>query len=409
MSVIRIQQSFTTPKTNWIAVDDLGLPRYWLTIWSFYFTLDLADASIKKKLTYIDQFYQFAESIGKPGFLDDAIADIDLSKLGSVLEAYFIHLQNIQPINSSTRHRWEASFGFVKDCIFWLSKNTQRIEEFYRTEAKVRTLEQLYSQLRIGTRKTQETIRSIPCNLIEFLLDILDPGNTKNPFRNEAAKWRVYVIFNLLLYLGLRSGELLNLNASPIKTGYDTKQSRDIYWINVTVNPDHDSDTRYSRPGIKTVDSVRQIPIFEWIANLVEEYSINYRGKPDHSYLLNSQMNRPLSYEALKVVFWNISKLLPSSLVKDLELRTGKSSITAHDLRYTCVVARLNHLYSMDYCSEDAFAILRTFFGWSRTSEMPLRYAKAALIERESTVWNRVFDERVDFLRSIGAHSHATY
>ncbi len=323
MAVIRIHDSYSDTNIHWVALDHLNLPRYWSTIWSFYRSSELADSSLLKQLGYLDGFYCFSDDIEYPGVLDDAIANIDIKVLGQLLEAYFIHLQNKQPINDATCKKWETAFRFLKDSLFWISKNAQSYQSFFETEAKIRSLETLYGQLRIGTRKTQETIRSIPINLIEHLVEVLDPAHPKNPFRNDSAKWRVYVVFNLLLYLGLRSGELLNLNASPIRNEFDKRRNQEVYWIRIAKHQDADTDRRHSSPGIKTVDSVRQIPIFEWLANMVEEYASNHRGKPNHSYLLNSQKNNPLSYEAVKLIFWNISRILPASLVKELEFKTG--------------------------------------------------------------------------------------
>jgi len=50
---------------------------------------------------------------------------------------------------------------------------------------------------------------------------------------------------------------------------------------------------------------------------------------------------------------------------------------------------------------EEALQKLRTFFGWSRTSSMPSRYARAVFEDRLASVWNDAFDERVALLRSL--------
>jgi hypothetical protein len=44
---------------------------------------------------------------------------------------------------------------------------------------------------------------------------------------------------------------------------------------------------------------------------------------------------------------------------------------------------------------------MRTFFGWSRTSEMPQKYARAVFEDRLANVWNRVVDDRHEILKSI--------
>lgn len=50
---------------------------------------------------------------------------------------------------------------------------------------------------------------------------------------------------------------------------------------------------------------------------------------------------------------------------------------------------------------DDALQRMRAFFGWSRTSEMPLRYARTVFEDRLASVWKDEFDERVSVLRSL--------
>lgn len=50
---------------------------------------------------------------------------------------------------------------------------------------------------------------------------------------------------------------------------------------------------------------------------------------------------------------------------------------------------------------EQAMSHLRSFFGWAKTSLMPMHYAKAALDERLNETWNDALDERLEFLRGL--------
>ena len=85
----------------------------------------------------------------------------------------------------------------------------------------------------VKRRRTQEIIRSLPAAVIEALYEMLDPALPTNPFRNEAAKWRVFILFVVLLHQGLRRGELLLLPADAVKEEYDNKFGRRRYWLNV--------------------------------------------------------------------------------------------------------------------------------------------------------------------------------
>lgn len=381
--------------------DGNGLPRYWATIWSLYQTADLASSTKQKQLSYVESLYQFSESSSYPGTLDDAIARVDVEMLGDILESYFIFIRNQPNVTPATQLRWRVAYQFLKDTILRLSKSNLPLTQLEAIHIKLERLERLYGQLRIGRKRTQEILRALPAIVVEALYEMLDPTSTTNPFRDATSKWRAFIVFVLLLHQGLRRGELLILTVDTVKHAYETRQQRDRYWLSVTENPYEDSDQRYSTPSIKTVNSIRQIPVSEVTARLVQEYIENYRGRPVHSFLMNSQRGRPLSAESVTKLFQKISAALPKSAMKDLRDRTGKTAISAHDFRHTCAVVRLNQLLTQGDSMDEALQKMRTFFGWSRSSDMPRKYARAVFEDRLASVWNNVFDDRVAILRAI--------
>ncbi len=76
-------------------VDSLGLPRYWAVVWAAFLPADLAAATVSKKLSQLEGFYQHADTHLGPGRLDDALADFDVEVLSSALEGYFLKLRNL--------------------------------------------------------------------------------------------------------------------------------------------------------------------------------------------------------------------------------------------------------------------------------------------------------------------------
>jgi integrase len=139
----------------------------------------------------------------------------------------------------------------------------------------------------------------------------------------------------------------------------------------------------------------------EQMVRLVETYAANYRGRPKHSFLINSQKNVPLSSEAVTKLFVKITLALPRSALAVLQDRYGHTSITAHDLRHTCAVLRWNQILSSGVSMEEAMQQLRTFFGWSRSSVEPLRYARTVFETRLAGIWRTEFDNRVEVLRHL--------
>lgn len=383
-----------------ILLDSYGLPRYWVTIWSMFRLNGLAESTIEKNLRYIDSFYEYSDLYKYVGVLDDAIGSSDLATLGSLMEGYFSSLQNKAVINGDTQKKWDTAFRFVKETTFLLTKQNLSVVNFSKIENHVDRLEMLYGQLRVGKRKTQEPIRSLPANVIKYLYMILDPLSEKNPFKREVTRWRVFVIFTLLLHQGLRRGELLSLSINSIRTDFDSQSNSMKHRLRVIEN-EYETDTRYTKSSIKNNSSIRQIPVSQLTADLTYEYIEQFRGKPNHSFLINSQYDAPLSVESLTKYFQEISKNLPDSIKDELSYQTGKKVISAHALRHTCAVVRLNQLLLQGDEMDEALQKMRSFFGWSRQSDMPQKYAKAVFDDRLATVWSSFFDERVDFIRAI--------
>jgi integrase len=381
-------------------VDPLGIPRYWAVVWASFLPADLASATLSKKLSHLESFYQYSDDHLGRGCLDNALADFDIEALSTALEGYFLTLRNGNAITPTSEDKWQAAIQFVQDTAQRITRNYLEPGRLDELNGKFMRLEMLHAKLHVGRRKRSEQVRSLPSEVLEFLYDLLDPESRINPFQNDSSKWRVYVLFILLLHQGLRRGEVLVLPVDAVKSSFGRTLQHDRYWMSVQYN-EYEDDPRYSTPCIKNATSVRQIPVSKTIALLVQEFVSNYRGRTDHSFLLNSQKSVPLSPEAVSKVFRKVSASLPANLRRILHDHTGSESITAHSMRHTCSVVRLRQLLSDGVEMTDAMQRIRVFFGWSRQSEMPLRYARAVFEDRLASVWRSEFDERVSVLRAL--------
>ncbi|ANJ74978.1 tyrosine-type recombinase/integrase [Ralstonia insidiosa] len=384
-------------------VDRCGMPRYWASVWAQFELANLAELTCLGKLYAVERLYSYADKLFGVGALDDALFSLDEARLGSILEGWFVSIRNQPQITGSDQKRWRAGLDFVVMVSTWLGHATQHENQLARLDARWQRLNLRYGQLQVQRQFRTNILRALPAVVVEAMYALLDPESGTNPFKGVRTRWRVFTAFVLMLHQGLRRGELLLLNANAIKSGLDARQQRRRYWINVSEQGRVDTDTRYSRPGIKTADSIRQVPVSELTSSLVQCYVDNYRGRPDHPYLLNAQTNTPLSTESLTTLFARISRALPAAALAELEDRTGKTSITPHDLRHTCAVVRLNQLLSQGDSMDEALQKMRTFFGWSRTSDQPANYARAVFEDRLAAVWNNVFDDQVAVLRALPA------
>ena len=365
----------------------------------------LASSTLTQKLRYVENLYQHADRLLGPSGLDDALADMNDAALADVLES-FVSIRNRPRITRADELRWHAGLGFVTDVLTWLSRSRIPDDRLRDIEARLHRLSTLYGQLHVRKSRQTEMIRSLPAVVVEALYDLLDPVSSRNPFRHAKTRWRIYIAFILMLHQGLRRGELLLLAADAVKTGFDRKRQTLRHWLNVQQN-EYDADTdgsidsRYSKPSIKTAHSVRQMPVSPVTAQLVQTYIENYRGRPGHPFLLNSHFDNPLATESLTKAFREISNALPDAVRRELRDRTGKASVMPHDLRHTGAVVRLQQLIDNGDSMDGALQKMRTFFGWSKKSVMPLRYARAVFEDRLADVWNDSFDDRVALLRAI--------
>lgn len=382
-------------------VDSNHIPRFWAAVWLIVAGAQWAMSTQTMRLRYVENLYEHADRAFEANALDDALSELDDARLADILESWFVSLRNQPVATRSNEDRWQTGLAFVMSVVNWLSKSADA--KMRQIEARIHRLSTLYSQLHIRRGGRSEAVRSLPASVVERLYQMLDPESDTNPFQRAQTRWRVFIAFVLMLHQGLRRGELLLLPADAIKSGYDRKLGRTRYWLNIQQNgyEEADSDSRYSKPSIKTLHSIRQIPVSDATARLVQTYCENYRGRPSHSFMLSAQTGGPLSTESLTKIFTTISKALPSEVLQELHDRTGKKSVTCHDLRHTCAVLRLHQLLERGDAMPEALQKLRTFFGWSKESDMPSRYARAVFENRLASVWNDEFDDRVAVLRAL--------
>jgi len=381
-----------------VLIDANAVPRYWAAVWTLMHGGGLADETLKRKLRHIDALYEHADLIGLQ--LDDVLGGLEFGVLENVLESFFIALRNAPEPSSQVLNRWNTAFHFARDTCLRLSKNPQARASLEQVHLQVSRLDKLYLGLRPKKKRGTAQVRAVPRQVIAELLDLIAPGSSSNPFSGDASQWRVFCLVTLLLYQGLRRGEALVLRADSTRAEIDTRSGQLRWMLKIPTNVPED-DPRAEAPSLKTVDSVRVLPMSGTTANVVQTYLENYRGKVNHPYLLSSARRQPLSLEGVSKIFQKITESLSEESRNVLLQQTGAQYLTAHALRHTCAVLRMKQLIATGQSSEQAMAQLRSFFGWARSSVMPLHYAKAAFDERLNESWNDQLDSRLELLRAL--------
>lgn len=254
---------------------------------------DLAASSQIKKLRHIENLYGHADRLFGSHALDDALGSLNDAVLADILESWFISIRNQPSVGPADESRWRSGHEFVVSIVTWLSKTTISTDRIRQIETRLHRLSHLYGQLHIRQGRHTNQIRSLPASVIQALYEVLDPSSARNPFQRRNTRWLAFVAFLLMLHQGLRRGELLLLSADVIKNAFDESQQRSRCWMDVQESKysGDDGDPRYSRPSIKSASSVRQLPVSNAIAGLIQTYVENYRGKPSHAFLLNTLLS----------------------------------------------------------------------------------------------------------------------
>lgn len=387
--------------TGTVLIDELGLPRYWATVWSVLDGAALHDSTLSSHLSVIESLYDSVKQQMNTDCLDRLITDLRFDDLEKCLEGFFVSLRNRSAQNESDHSaNWRTAIAFVKNCVDRLARNstTTHLDKLH---SRLLRLERLYNSLSLPRKRRPEIARALPAAVVEDLYELIQPDSPRNPFRTEALRWRNFALVLLMLHQGLRRSETLVLAADAVKgnTSYQTASVRS--WLDVIENPNEKSDPRADVPTLKNPNALRQIPVSDPIVSVIETYIVNYRGKPPHSFLFSSQHGKPLSKRSVNDVLSQISSRLSKGAEQELFERCKVKTLTPHALRHTCSVVRLTHLIDSGVEMDLALQKLRVFFGWSRPSLMPHLYARAYFEDRLAKVWHDSFDLHVDALRGL--------
>lgn len=373
-----------------------GLPLIAAGIWLSLNELRYSEKYVREHLRAFNQLYCHCErKFGDPLHLDLIIMSGDIDSILSCLRSFIAERQNYASIKAIDQSRSLSLVASMLKQILSEIRYRNNSPEFdgSKIDRSLSKLDGLYRFLRPLPETKNISVRSLPNSVVNHFFKSLRPEYQENPFRTESAKYRNFLIFTLFYQMGLRRGEVLLLSADCMKMGYDYRESRNLYWLDIKAPKLH--DVRSSKPRLKNVYSVRQIPLPEGLYELLVQYVANYRGRCSHGFLFSSQHDRPLSERTVNNISFNLSKSLPIEARKDLKLRCNASKVTPHNFRHSAAVDRIRSYRHSGIEMDHAEALLRAFFGWSPTSKMPLLYARAFYEEQLNTTWLEKFDQRL--------------
>jgi integrase len=342
--------------TGPVVVDARGVPRYAATIW-IDFLHGVRAASTKQEYRQAAAaLYEQCEACEPPIALDAALLEADLPAVERALSALMLKLQLQSTIASNSQ--WQLARKFAFDLLGFAEVDSEAMRR------RLGALQGKFNRLRPARARPPAPVRAISSIALEDLHEVFHPLSDRNPFRTEALRWRNFLIFMLLLHLGLRSGELLGLSAGAVACEFSSVSGTDEFWVDVEI--DALVDSRSKPASLKNATAVRQLPLAPELANLWSMYLTNFRGDPEHGFLFSSQESRPLSSRTLGQIL-EVAQDSLSDPAKRAMRRSGKSSLSAHDFRHTSAVVRLQRYRDAGFTLEEAIERLRPFFGWART------------------------------------------
>lgn len=155
------------------------------------------------------------------------------------------------------------------------------------------------------------------------LLDVVQPGSERNPFEDQPTQIRNQLMILLLLHLGIRSGELLNIRVSDINWAKNQ--------IVIARRADEQKDPRRRQPLVKTLD--RRLPMKDTLVQAIHRYVVQFRSKVPsarkHDYLLVTHKSGPTQGQPMsRSAFIKVINLISEAAPELADLH-------GHELRHT--------------------------------------------------------------------------
>lgn len=204
-----------------------------------------------------------------------------------------------------------------------------------------------------------------------LILEVIDPASPNNPWKNKHVRARNQLIFQWLLLLGVRNGELLSTYAQDVNL-----RSGEVVIVR---RPDNPEDPRKNAPLVKTRG--RLLALGPALAELTRSYLTGSRatikGARRHPYLfVATGKGSPLSKSALNKLFRELRTKVPG-LPDDL---------SPHVLRHTWNDDFSELMDERGVLPEEEERMRRQAMGWSPSSKMAATYTKRHVQRKSNEV-----------------------
>lgn len=216
----------------------------------------------------------------------------------------------------------------------------------------------------LSTQESEE-YKSFDQEQINIILQAVNPSNQQSIWQSEYVKYRNELIVYMLLYLGCRKGELLNIKLT------DFTNKNGISYVTIKRNHEDPNDTRLYQPLVKTRS--RSLALNLNLKKKIDEYILKYRSTVLSAelsdFLILSNQGHPLSINALNKIFYQISEKVSFNVHAHAFRHTWNDKYTDKSLV----------LVASGKTTEDKAENDRAYLmGWIPGSQSVRRYSKRA-------------------------------
>lgn len=275
----------------------------------------------------------------------------------------------IEPRKTVAKHTLSTRLTHIAHYTAWLAQllNQHRLDEY--TVNSIRAMESCFLALRPTNRQRHQGLeeqRGLCKEQERELMQIIRPGDKRNPFHEEKVQIRNQLIIVMMRHLGIRSGELLNIRIEDI----DFRRNE----ILIKRRADQIDDPRKRQPLVKTL--ARRLLMDPHLAELIRNYIVQVRrltkNARRHPYLL-------ITHKAGPTLGAPMSRANFNSVIRSIALSSEiLENFSSHDLRHTWNERFSEWMDTKDHpeSHEEQEKIRENWMGWREGSGTAAIYNK---------------------------------
>lgn len=293
-----IQNIFASGERFPMLVNEVGIPDFWVTLYTSHSLRKCAQSSINsclRSITHLNKWEKlndrniiqdfensivpdkrfvesFTEHCGlKAVHIDEELKQKNKGKVVSINQLKLAKTSALSQVSCNFQQRRMTDVRsfllFVGQAILKKKLNSNELIKELNVLAK--TIEANYPKSNFS--RYNKRLPHAEKEVFERFLEIFNPASELNPFKSYELKVRNFILVQLLFWTGARSSELLSLTLDDID--YDSNSPK------VKINRRHDdpADSRKHQPVTKTKS--REIIIPVWLRDEIDRYINKIRAQ----------------------------------------------------------------------------------------------------------------------------------